>query len=120
MLDILFIKNNLSESITSLKKKNFNSEEIINKVLKLDQDRIESQKKSNAIQEKININSREIGEFYKNKNIQQANDLKVYGTKLKEELKENRSHILQEKKNFGVKILLLIIRRSYPGQKQNF
>ena len=46
MLDILFIKKNLSESINSLKKKNFNSEEIITKILKLDKERIELQQKS--------------------------------------------------------------------------
>ena len=49
MLDILFIKKNLSETIASLKKKKFDSEKIIIKLLKLDDLRITSQKKSNSI-----------------------------------------------------------------------
>ena len=96
MLDILFIKKNLSETITSLKKKNFDAEKIINKLLELDDLRIRLQKKSNLIQEKININSKKIGDLYKNNNINDAKDLKSYGSKLKEDLKEI---IEKEKKN---------------------
>ena len=96
MLDILFIKKNLSETITSLKKKNFDAEKIINKLLELDNLRIRLQKKSNLIQEKININSKKIGDLYKNNNINDAKDLKSYGSKLKEDLKEI---IEKEKKN---------------------
>jgi len=62
MLDILFIKNNLSEAITSLKKKKFESDFILKKLIELDEERIESQKKSNNIQEKINTNAKKIGE----------------------------------------------------------
>ncbi len=105
MLDILFIKNNLSEAITSLKKKKFESDFILKKLIELDEERIESQKKSNNIQEKINTNAKKIGELYKQKNIDDATELKSYGTKLKEELKI----ILENEKNIKNELYSLLI-----------
>ena len=87
MLDVLFIKNNLSKTISSLEKKNFQGEKIIEKIISLDDSRINTQKKSNYIQEKININSKKIGELYQKKKNQEADKLKLHGIKLKEELK---------------------------------
>ena len=105
MLDILFLKNNLSEAIASLKKKKFDSEFILKKLIELDEERIESQKKSNNIQEKINTNAKKIGELYKQKNIDDATELKSYGTKLKEELKI----ILENEKNIKNELYSLLI-----------
>jgi len=105
MLDILFIKKNLSETIASLKKKKFDSEKIIIKLLELDDLRITSQKKSNSIQEKININSKKIGDLYKNKKLNEANDLKAYGSKLKEDLKE----IIEQEKKIKIQIHNILI-----------
>jgi len=105
MLDILFIKKNLSETIASLKKKKFDSEKIIIKLLELDELRITSQKKSNSIQEKININSKKIGDLYKNKKLNEANDLKVYGSKLKDDLKE----IIEQEKKIKIQIHNILI-----------
>jgi len=105
MLDILFIKKNLSETITSLKKKNFDAEKIINKLLELDNLRIQLQKKSNSIQEKININSKKIGDLYKNNNTNDAKDLKSYGSKLKEDLKE----IIEKEKRNKIQIHNILV-----------
>ena len=105
MLDILFIKKNLSETINSLKKKNFDSKKIIEKLLSIDTDRINTQKKSNAIQENININSKKIGELYQSKKIKEAAKLKLTGTKLKEALKI----ILEKEKKIKKDLYSLLI-----------
>jgi len=99
MLDILFIKNNFTEAITGLQKKKFDSDFILKKLIELDKERIESQKKANNIQEKINTNAKKIGELYKQKNLDDATELKSYGAKLKEDLKiilENEKNIKNE------------------------
>ena len=105
MLDILFIKNNLSETINSLKKKKFDGEKILEKLIFLDTERIRKQKKTNTIQEKININSKKIGELYKKGGIKEAQELKLIGSKLKEELKK----IIDQEKNIKEQIHNLII-----------
>ena len=99
MLDIQFIKKNLEETIFRLKKKKEDIEPLINKVINLDEKRISFQKKSNSIQEKINENSKKIGELFKSNNLDEVENFKIYGSKLKEELKiisEKEKKVKQE------------------------
>ena len=87
MLQITTIKQQNSAIISALKKKNFNAEKIIEKIIVLDDKRIAIQKDLNLLQQNMNSISKEIGlSFSKNKK-EQAKKLQTESKRLSSTLK---------------------------------
>ncbi len=92
MLTINLIREKKEFIIERLKIKNFNAEEIINKVLLLDSSRREIQSKTDTLQGEMNLISKEIGSLIKDGKHDEAEVAKQKTYSLKEEIK-----ILSEK-----------------------
>ena len=92
MLTINLIREKKEFIIERLKVKNFNAEEIINKVLLLDSSRREIQSKTDMLQGEMNLISKEIGSLIKDGKRDEAEAAKQKTYSLKEEIK-----ILSEK-----------------------
>ena len=83
MLQTSNIKKDAKKIISSLKKKKFDAEVIINKIIKTDDFRIEIQKELNTMQNKMNSLSKEIGIYFSKGNKEKAEVLKKETSKLK-------------------------------------
>ena len=83
MLRTSVIKENTTEIISSLKKKNFDGQKIIEKIIEIDNIRIEIQKELNSLQNQMNSLSKEIGICFSKKNTEKAEKLKSQSGKLK-------------------------------------
>ena len=83
MLQTSNIKKDAKKIISSLKKKNFEAEVIINKIIKSDDFRIEIQKELNKMQRQMNSLSKEIGIYFSKGNKEKAEVLKKETSKLK-------------------------------------
>ncbi len=87
MLPINLIREKREFIIERLKVKNFEAEEIINKILKLDSSRREIQSKTDLLQGEMNRISKEIGSLMKDGKRDEANASKEATYSLKEEIK---------------------------------
>jgi seryl-tRNA synthetase len=87
MLTINLIREKKDFIIERLKVKNFEAEEIINKILKLDTSRREIQAKTDLLQGDMNRMSREIGSLMKEGKRDEAEAAKEKTYSLKEEIK---------------------------------
>lgn len=87
MLTINLIREKKEFIIGRLKIKNFDAEEIINKILLLDSSRREIQSKTEKMQGEMNRISQEIGIFMKNGKKEEAESAKEKTSALKEEIK---------------------------------
>ncbi|GIV26499.1 MAG: serine--tRNA ligase [Bacteroidia bacterium] len=77
MLQLQLIIENKERTIRGLKKKHFpNAEEIVEKLIKLDEERRSLIKQSNEIKNQINILSKEIGELFKSGKKEEAEQKK--------------------------------------------
>ena len=83
MLQTSNIKKDAKKIISSLKKKNFEAEVIINKIIKTDDFRIEIQKELNSMQSQMNSLSKEIGIYFSKGDNEKAEELKKETSKLK-------------------------------------
>tara|TARA_Y100001934_G_scaffold272380_1_gene360532 strand:- start:2885 stop:4153 length:1269 start_codon:yes stop_codon:yes gene_type:complete len=83
MLQTSNIKKDAQKIISSLKKKNFEAEIIIKKIIKSDDFRIEIQKELNSLQSQMNSLSKEIGIYFSKGNKEEAELLKKETSKLK-------------------------------------
>ena len=83
MLQTSNIKKDAQKIISSLKKKNFEAEIIIKKIIKSDDFRIEIQKELNSLQSQMNSLSKEIGIYFSKGNKEEAEELKKETSKLK-------------------------------------
>ena len=83
MLRTSIIKENTEKIITSLKKKNFDAEKIIKKIIEIDNLRIKIQKELNRLQNQMNSLSKEIGICFAENNKEKAEDLKSESGSLK-------------------------------------
>lgn len=84
MLTLKFIQENKERVIQALKIKNFEAQEIIDKVIDLDQQRKNTQGQQDGIQAELNSLSKQIGELYKTGKAQEANEAKAKTAKMKE------------------------------------
>lgn len=80
MLQLQLIREEKDKVIASLQKRNFNFQEIIDKVISADQNRRTLQSALDASKSWLNNESKAIGELYRNDEIEKANQLKE-GTK---------------------------------------
>ena len=87
MLTINLIREKKEFVIERLKVKNFNAEEIINKIIALDSSRREIQSKTDFMQSEMNRISKEIGVLMKNGKKDEAEAAKEKTYSLKEEIK---------------------------------
>lgn len=106
MLQLQFIIENKEKTIQGLKKKHFaNAEEIIEKILKLDEERRSLIKQSNEIKNKINTLSKEIGELFKSGQKTEAEQKKQVSV----ELKSNESQIDDQLKKTETELHNLLV-----------
>lgn len=87
MLSISFIRENREDLINRLRIKNFNAEEIIDKIILVDNDRRAQQLEQDTLQSKLNSTSKEIGALYKAGNQEAAELAKKATTGLKEDIR---------------------------------
>jgi len=87
MLTINLIREKKDFIIERLRIKNFDAEEIINRILLLDATRREIQSKTDGLQSDMNRISKEIGSLMKEGNREEAEAAKVKTYSLKEEIK---------------------------------
>jgi len=83
MLHTSIIKENTEKIISSLKKKNFDAQKIINEIISIDDLRIDLQKELNGLQNQMNTLSKEIGICFAENNIEKAEKLKSESVSLK-------------------------------------
>lgn len=88
MLQLNYIRENTENVIKLLAIKNFNAEEIIQKLISLDDNRREIQKTLDDNLAKGNVLSREIGNLFKSGQIEEANKAKQQTTELKQITKD--------------------------------
>lgn len=101
MLQTAFIKENKDLVVERLKKRNFNAEEIINNILKLDEDRKTTQQKLDSILAESNQLAKQIGGLFKEGKVEEANTLKAKTSELKEQvnqLKEQQNVVAEDLK----------------------
>ena len=84
MLQLMPIRQNKDKLVQALKKRNFDAEEILGKVLELDEQRRSLQSKLDSVLADSNKISKEIGGLFKSGKIEEANKLKEESAKLKE------------------------------------
>src|SRR5664280_2880018 len=87
MLTISLIREKKEFIIERLKIKNFDAEEIINRILLLDSTRREIQSKTDALQGDMNRISKEIGSMMKEGRRDEAETAKEKTVSIKEEIK---------------------------------
>ena len=87
MLHIPYLREHKNEIIEKLKIKNFEANEIIEKLLNKDDSRKATQKELDSLLSKSNQLSKQIGELYKSGDTEKASELKEQTASLKEQSK---------------------------------
>ena len=87
MLQLQAIRDNKEGLIQSLKKRDLDASELIDKVLELDENRRSLQTRLDSVLAEANKISKEIGGLFKSGKVEEANALKEKSAKLKEESK---------------------------------
>jgi len=87
MLSLNYIREHQQEVIDRLAIKNFNGTEVVRKIVLLDDQRRETQKKLDDIQAQSNILAKEIGMLFQSGKSSEANLLKAQTAELKEKAK---------------------------------
>ena len=86
MLTIPFIRENRDTILKGLEIKNFNSPELIDQIIELDNKRRSLQVKTNELQAEMNRLSKEIGQLFKSGEKEKANQVKEQTTSIKQQL----------------------------------
>ncbi len=107
MLTIQFIKENPQEVVDRLKIKNFDASVLVDEILKLDDQRRETQKQLDDILSESNTLAKEIGMLFKQGKAQDANVLKEKTSALKEQSKTLGDLLSDIEKNLLDQQLLL-------------
>ena len=100
MLQVDFIKDNFSNVIDSLKKRNKDYSSDLKKIIDFNESRKKQQTNLDTLLSKVNTLSKQIGELFKNGKVDEANELKKEVEKIKPEIK-----LLQELLNSNNKDL---------------
>ena len=87
MLQVDYIKENFSDVVNSLQKRNKDYSSDLKKIIDFNEDRKKQQTKLDTRLSELNNYSKEIGEFFKNGKVNEANELKKKVEKLKPEIK---------------------------------
>ncbi len=87
MLTVPYIRENKDHVLERLKVKNFKNLQLIDDIIRLDDERRSSQAESNALQSEMNKISDQIGMLFKSGRKDEANTLKARTAEIKEQLK---------------------------------
>ncbi len=93
MLQIQLLRQQSDFVINRLKVKNVNAEETVSKILEIDSKRRNIQKQADDAQAELNKLAKEIGQLFKEGNIEKANLLKEETAKIKESTKDYTSEL---------------------------
>lgn len=107
MLQLNYIRENKQEIIEKLSIKNFNAEEIIGKVIALDENRRKTQKQLDDTLADANKAAKQIGALYKQGSTEDANAMKARSAELKKlskELNAQLENITRELNNLLIQI----------------
>ena len=117
MLTINLIREKKEFIIERLKVKNFEAEEIINRILALDSSRREIQSKTDLMQGDMNRISKEIGSLMKNGQRDEAESAKKKTYSLKEEIKSLSDKLIPIDNDLRNEIIRLpnLPHESVPG-----
>ena len=105
MLTLNRIREERDEIIKSLKIKNFDASEIIDRVIGLDKERRETKQKSDGLQAEMNLLSKEIGKLFAQGKHDEANKVKEATGKIKEEIKELGSKLSELEKTLNEELV---------------
>jgi len=121
MLTLNFIRENKQLLIERLKIKNFDASGIINRIMELDNQRRETQQKTDSLQSELNSISKEIGQLYKKGRREEAESVKQRTVKIKEETRKLNSmlgSILDELNSELVKVPNIPNELVAPGKSE--
>ncbi|NOZ46761.1 MAG: serine--tRNA ligase [Chlorobi bacterium] len=107
MLTINFIKENKDLVLERLKIKNFDASNILNEIIKLDNNRRNTQQILDKNQSELNIISKNIGQLFKEKKIAEAESAKKQSIELKEAIKKLSGELNNIETSLKNKIVLL-------------
>jgi len=122
MLSISFIRANRDELIERLKIKNFQAEELINKIIEADNERRSLQLKQDNLQAEMNSLSKEIGTLFKAGKQEEANKAKEATGSLKEEirvLQQSQGEVLDQLHELLVQVPNIPHESGPPGRGEN-
>jgi len=88
MLTLKFIQDNKDEVIKRLKVKRFDASDIVEQIIKFDNDRRSTQAEVESLQAEMNSLSKEIGQLFKSGQVEEANKAKARTGELKDKIKE--------------------------------
>ncbi|MCU4163064.1 serine--tRNA ligase [Carboxylicivirga caseinilyticus] len=88
MLTLKFIQEQKDEVIKRLKVKRFDATEIIEEIIRLDNERKSTQAQVETLQAEMNSLSKEIGQLFKSGQVEEANKAKAKTGELKDSIKE--------------------------------
>ncbi len=107
MLQINFLRENKAEAIRLLAIKYFNATEIIDQIIKLDDERKSIQKILDEQLAESNKLAKEIGGLYKSGNLEKANEFKAKTVELKQSSKSLADDLAQTSKTLTEKLIEL-------------
>lgn len=107
MLTLKFIQDNKDEVIKRLKVKRFDASEIIEQIIKLDNDRKSTQTQVEALQSEMKSLSKEIGQLFKSGQLDEANKAKAHTGELKDKIKELDSKLSEIASTLNNQLVLL-------------
>ncbi len=113
MLTLAYIRENADSVVQRLRIKNFDAEEIVEKIVQLDKFRRENQGKSDALQAEMNQISKEIGNLFKAGKQDEAKKAKNKTVELKEQVKQLNN---ESEKNLSELNRLLIQLPNVPHE----
>lgn len=107
MLTLKYLRENTQEVIERLKIKQFNAQEIIDKIFTVDDQRKLNQQKLNDLQSESNALSKEIGKLFKEKKIEEANQAKERTSTIKTDIKAIGDTLAEAEKELEALIVQL-------------
>jgi seryl-tRNA synthetase len=114
MLTIPYIRENKELVLKGLEIKNFNSPELIDQILALDNERRSLQVKTNELQAEMNSLSKEIGILFKSGEQEKANQVKEKTKNIKNEL-EKLEQDLQDRTSSLNELLIQVPNVPHPS-----
>jgi len=107
MLSLKLIRENNEEVIERLKIKNFDAVNIVNNIIKCDDNRREIQLKKDNLQNRLNEISKSIGQMFAQNKKEEAEAAKKQTVELKEQVKDLELKFLNAEKELNALIVLL-------------
>ena len=105
MLVLSYIRDHKEEVIERLSIKNFTNVALIDEILKLDDDRRNTQRQCDDTLAALNNNARLIGDLYKQGKAAEANEMKAKNNELKELAKNLADHLEEVKQEIQKKLV---------------